>query len=30
MSFKVCKIVSAQKSIQAGEIDDFDVQTASR
>ena len=26
MSFKVCEIVSAHKSIRAGEIDDFDVQ----
>jgi len=30
MSFKVCEIVSAHKSIQAREIDDFDVQTDSR
>jgi len=27
MSFKVCEIVSAHKSIRAREIDDFDVQT---
>ncbi len=30
MSLKVCKIVDAYKSIQAGKIDDFDVQTDSR
>jgi len=30
MSFKVCEIVSAHKSIQTGKIDDFDVQTDSR
>ncbi len=30
ISFKVCEIVSAHKSIQAGKIDDFDVQTDSR
>jgi len=30
MSFKVCEVVSAHKSIRAGEIDDFDVQTDPR
>jgi len=30
MSFKVCEIVSAHKSIQAKKIDDFDVQADSR
>ncbi len=30
MSLKVCEIVSAHKSIRAGEIDGFDVQTDSR
>ena len=30
MSPKVCGVVSAHKSIRAGEIDDFDVQTDPR
>ncbi len=30
MSFKVCEIVSAHKSIRAREIDGFDVQTDPR
>jgi len=30
MSSKVCEVVSAHKSIRAGEIDDFDVQTDPR
>ncbi len=30
MSLKVCEIVDVHKSIQAREIDDFDVQTDSR
>jgi len=30
MSLKVCEVVSAHKSIRAGEIDGFDVQTDSR
>ncbi len=30
MSFKVCEVVSAHKSIRAGEIDGFDVQADSR
>jgi len=30
MSFKVCEVVSAHKSIRAGKIDGFDVQTDSR
>ncbi len=30
LSFKVCEIVSAHKSIQTRKIDDFDVQADSR
>ncbi len=29
MFFKVCEVVNVHKSIQAREIDDFDVQTDS-